>query len=443
MNEECSRSGAPEMRGEISVILEQCRANENFFLSAAFSRPVTRARIDPCDEAFQQLIPQGALFERIKIKPINKSGGVGYFAEFFGKEKSFHRAYDFDEFLSIVKILYPRAFKNLFVHFCRDSQVFTMTALANKKGKITLIDSRQKTSKKTRGESPAHPEHNRVKRYIIPEGEPVPFLVHLGVMTDKGTVIASMQKKFRQINRFLEHVDDCVKVFGGIEGIKQAASDQDHAFRIMDFGCGKSYLTFAVHHLFTRVYGVPVEITGIDQKEDVVSHCQELAQHLSCAGLSFTACDIARYASDESHAPPDLLIALHACDMATDAALAYAVRRNVRAILCAPCCQHELNALLDSKNAGGAFAPFMRHGLLKERFASLATDAIRASQLEGAGYAVQLLEFIDDDNTPKNLLIRAVKTPAERGTSGKDPLSQALGVTLSLETLLGQRDSIN
>jgi hypothetical protein len=258
-------------------------------------------------------------------------------------------------------------------------------------------------------------------------------------MTDKGTVVASMQKKFRQINRFLEYVDDCVKVFGGVQGITHDAAGQSSAFRIMDFGCGKSYLTFAVHHLFTRVYGIPVEFTGIDQKKDVVSHCQELARHLSCEGLSFVSRSIARYASDESFAPPDLLIALHACDIATDEALAYAVTRNVRAILCAPCCQHELNALIDSKNIRGEFAPFTRHGLLKERFAALATDAIRTAHLENANYAVRLLEFVDDENTPKNLLIRAVKTNAGSIPSGKDPLSKALGVTLSLENLLNAR----
>jgi SAM-dependent methyltransferase len=428
VNEEYCRAKTPE----ISAILEQCQANRNFFLSAAFSRPVTRAREGFCAEASKQLIPQGALFERVKIKPINKNGGIGYFAEFFGKEKSFHRAYDFDEFLGAVTILFPRAFKNFVVNFCRDSQVFTMTALSNKKGKITLIDSRQKTNQET----PALHEHNRVKRYIIPEGDPVPFLVHLGVMTDKGMVIASMQKKFRQINRFLESVDGCVKVFGGAEGIKQAAADENRAFRILDFGCGKSYLTFAAHHLFTRVYGIPVEITGIDQKKDVVSHCEELARHLSCAGLSFTARDIELFPADAPSAPPDLLIALHACDTATDAALAYAVTRNVRAILCAPCCQHELNALLAAQNTRGEFAPFMRHGLLKERFASLATDAIRTALLENAGYAVQLLEFVDDDTTPKNLLIRAVKTNAGQINTAKDPLSQALGVTLTLENLL-------
>jgi hypothetical protein len=414
----------------IASLLEQCKAHKDLFLSAAFSKPAKGAHL--YEDGAGTFVPCTGALCKVKIKPVGKNGGVGYFAEFFTKEKSFHRTYSFDEFLKIVPLLFPRTFKTCAVNFCGDSLSFGITALANKKEKITLLNSRPKTN----AQSCTLTGQNRVKRYIISEGEPVPFLVNLGVMTPKGTVAASKQKKFRQINRFLEYVDGCVKVFGGVEGIKRAAQEKKRAFAIMDFGSGKSYLTFAIHHLFTRVYGIPVEITGIEQKKDVAAHCEELARRLSCEGLSFIA---ARFTADAAFPAPDLLITLHACDTATDDALAFAVKNNVRAILCVPCCQHELNALLDFKNAPKEFAPFIKHGLLKERFAALATDAIRAMQLENAGYAVQLLEFIDDENTPKNLLIRAIKTNAENFALHKDPLSQSLGVSLTLEQLLKKR----
>ncbi|WP_409344135.1 class I SAM-dependent methyltransferase [Paenibacillus sp. MBLB4367] len=233
--------------------------------------------------------------------------------------------------------------------------------------------------------------HNRQKRYVLEEGKPVPFLVELGVMNGEGKVLAAKYDKFRQINRFLEMVDDVAPHLA--EGRK---------LHIIDFGCGKSYLTFALYHYLTQVRGLDIDVTGLDLKADVIAHCESLARRLGYDGLRFLVGDISRY-TDRSHV--DMVVTLHACDTATDAALEKAVRWGADVILSVPCCQHELFGQIESQ----ALAPLLTHGILKERFAALATDAARARLLELVGYRTQMLEFIDLEHTPKNLLIRAVK----------------------------------
>ena len=211
-------------------------------------------------------------------------------------------------------------------------------------------------------------EHDRRKQYLLEEGTPVPFLVELGVMTPDGKVRKSRYDKFRQVNRFLELVDDVVP-----------SLRPEGTLRVVDFGCGKSYLTFAIHHLLTELRGRSVEIVGLDLKEDVIATCASFAERSGAAGLRFERGDIASFEADED---VDLVVSLHACDTATDEALAQAVRWQADAILAVPCCQKEAYRQLESQ----LLAPLLRHGLAKERFAALVTDTLRAQLLELAGY---------------------------------------------------------
>ncbi|MEA5038691.1 MAG: SAM-dependent methyltransferase [Clostridiaceae bacterium] len=243
--------------------------------------------------------------------------------------------------------------------------------------------------------------HNRQKNYLLPEGVAVPALVDLGVMTSDGRVVQSKYDKYRQINRFLEYLADLPLESDG------------HPLRVVDFGCGKSYLTFVVYYYLTELRKLPVEIIGLDLKRQVIEDCSTVAEKYGYSHLRFLCCDIKDYVPDT---PPDLVISLHACDTATDHALFNAVTWGARFILSAPCCQHELNL----STGAGAFPPLTGYGILKERFCALATDALRCKLLEWQGYDTQILEFIDLAHSPKNLLIRAKKggvSPAARQKS--------------------------
>jgi SAM-dependent methyltransferase len=244
--------------------------------------------------------------------------------------------------------------------------------------------------------------HNRAKGHLIPEGIPCPFLIEIGVMTPEGKVRQSMTRKFRQINRFLEFVEDIVPAL---------ESHSDRELRVVDFGCGKSYLTFAIHHLLTQIHRRKVRIIGLDRKLDVMRHCSEIAERLQCRGLEFRHGDISAHQETERI---DLAVSLHACDTATDDALLQAIHWQSQVILAVPCCQHELARQIHNPD----WSPLLRHGILKEHLSSLATDSLRALALEARGYATQVMEFIDLEHTAKNLLIRAVRRPPTN--DGKD-----------------------
>ena len=248
----------------------------------------------------------------------------------------------------------------------------------------------------------------------------MPFLVELGVMTPEGAVRKSRYDKFRQVNRFLELVDDVVP-----------SLRPEGTLRVVDFGCGKSYLTFAIHHLLTVLRGREVELVGLDLKEDVIAACSALAERSGAAGLRFERGDIAGFDAGED---VDLVVSLHACDTATDEALAQAVRWGADAILAVPCCQKEAYRQLESS----LLAPLLRHGLAKERFGALVTDALRAQLLELAGYRTQLVEFVALEHTAKNVLIRAVKgKPAGADVRrAYEELRDSLGLDPALERLL-------
>ena len=231
-------------------------------------------------------------------------------------------------------------------------------------------------------------EHNRGKTYLLPEGEAVPALVDLGVFTQQYTSVHSRYDKYKQINRFLELIDDSLRSF------------PRKSIRIMDFGCGKSYLTFILYYYLTEKRGLDAEILGYDLKADVVENCNKIAERYGYEKLRFILGDVSR---DTVDSEIDMLVTLHACDTATDYALDYAIRNHVPYVFSVPCCQHEVNL---SIHKGGDLDIFMKHGLLKERASALLTDAIRSEIMERCGYEVDVIEFVDLSHTPKNLMLR-------------------------------------
>lgn len=274
------------------------------------------------------------------------------------------------------------SFKNALV----ETQSFTANVLVSKKGTITIKKKMNASAKQPK----ISLSHNRKKKYILEEGIPVPFLIDLGVMTQNGNIINAHYDKFRQINRFLEYIEDILP-----------SLPTGRELRILDFGCEKSYLTFAIYYYLKVLKGYPVRITGLDLKEDVIRHCNELAVKYGYDKLEFLCGDIAYY---DGCSQVDMVVTLHACDTATDYALAKAVGWGAKVILSVPCCQHELNKQMKND----LLSPVLHYGILKERMAALITDGLRAQILEANGYRTQILEFIDMAHTPKNLLIRAV-----------------------------------
>ena len=262
-----------------------------------------------------------------------------------------------------------------------------LTVLVSKKGKVTIKCQR----KQMPGDKKPLLSHNRSKKYVLEEGKPVPFLVELGVQTKEGKIVRSRYDKFRQINRYLEFVEDILP-----------SLKKEGPVHVIDFGCGKSYLTFALYYYLHEVKGLEVSITGLDLKEDVIDNCNLLAQKYGYKDLCFLKGDISTF---EGAKQVDMVVTLHACDTATDYAIQKAIEWNAKVIFTVPCCQHEVNKQLESE----LLEPVLKYGLLKERIAALLTDGIRAELLCQAGYDTQILEFIDMEHTPKNILIRAVK----------------------------------
>lgn len=363
-------------------------------LSAVFSKPSKT-----CQEIF------GKPYIKIRIwkNPSPSAKKQNKFqAEFFTEKQAFQKSFTAEQAREFIEKHAGTAFKNCIVK----TDTEEITTMANKKGEIKVF---RKAAKNFSAEQKFSNNFNRIKNYILQEGNPVPFLIELGVMTKDGKVVAQKYDKFRQINRFLEFINDIIE---SIEKLNGASYTQKNPLRIVDFGSGKSYLTFAVYYFLTELKKIPVYITGLDLKEDVIKNCDSLAKKLGCENLEFKIGNIADYSSEKN---PDIIITLHACDTATDFALDYAVKHNAKAILSVPCCQHEINSQLEKQKikSESPFASIERFGILRERFAAIATDAIRAELLEQCGYTVQVLEFIDMSHTPKNILIRAVKKQSD------------------------------
>ena len=326
---------------------------------------------------------------KICARPVLKNKSLLFQIEEYTKTQVFHKnltAGDAGSYLtgklSSDTSSQTASFKNALV----ETQSFTANVLVSKKGTITIKKKVNASAKQPK----ISLSHNRKKKYILEEGIPVPFLIDLGVMTQNGSIVNAHYDKFRQINRFLEYIEDILP-----------SLPTGRELRILDFGCGKSYLTFAIYYYLKVLKGYPVRITGLDLKEDVIRHCNELAVKYGYDKLEFLCGDIAYY---DGCSQVDMVVTLHACDTATDYALAKAVGWGAKVILSVPCCQHELNKQMKND----LLSPVLHYGILKERMAALMTDGLRAQILEANGYRTQILEFIDMAHTPKNLLIRAV-----------------------------------
>ena len=326
---------------------------------------------------------------KICARPVLKNKSLLFQIEEYTKTQVFHKnltAGDAGSYLtgklSSDTSSQTAEFKNALV----ETKSFTANVLVSKKGTITIKKKMNTSAKQPK----ISLSHNRKKKYILEEGIPVPFLIDLGVMTQNGNIVNAHYDKFRQINRFLEYIEDILP-----------SLPTGRELRILDFGCGKSYLTFAIYYYLKVLKGYPVRITGLDLKEDVIRHCNELAVKYGYDKLEFLCGDIAYY---DGCSQVDMVVTLHACDTATDYALAKAVGWGAKVILSVPCCQHELNKQMKND----LLSPVLHYGILKERMAALMTDGLRAQILEANGYRTQILEFIDMAHTPKNLLIRAV-----------------------------------
>lgn len=332
---------------------------------------------------------------KVKIRPLSLKGELVFQAEEYTAKQAFHKNMNRAEVL----LYLPKLLTGDFRQAELSSGLGSATVLVSKKGMMTVKSKRIYQPKMTA--VPVLPEHNRQKRYVLAEGIPVPFLVDLGVMTAEGKVVRSQYDKFRQINRFLEFIEDILPKL-----------DKTRETTIIDFGCGKSYLTFAMYYYLYQLKGYPIRIIGLDLKKDVIERCNQLARRYEFEHLDFYYGDIADY---EGVSQVDMVVTLHACDTATDYALEKAVRWGAKVILSVPCCQHELNGQIKNE----LLQPVLQYGLIKERMAALYTDAIRAELLERMGYRTQILEFIDLEHTPKNLLIRAVKEGAPKKNGGE------------------------
>ena len=354
---------------------------------------------------------------KVRIRQIELKGSVCYQASSTVGTKVLHSNYSREEVIAYVEQSFQEGgFSQLQVQGrCKDGSV-----LVSKKGKVTV-----KVKEHQAKEPVQILAHNRVKQYILKEGTPVPFLVDLGVMNKEGKIHRPAYDKFKQINRFLEFIEDILP-----------ALSREREVTILDFGCGKSYLTFAMYYYLKELKKYDVHIIGLDLKEDVIRHCSELARSYGYEKLHFYQGDIAGY---EGVSSVDMVVTLHACDTATDFALAKAVEWGAQVILSVPCCQHELNRQIRND----VLQPVMRYGILKERMAALITDGFRAELLESKGYETQLLEFIDMEHTPKNILIRAVKTGKKKSRDSFAESMKELHVNPTLDRLLYPEESIS
>ena len=321
--------------------------------------------------------------EKIKIRPVLMKDKLLFQETIYAGTKVFHENFSKEE-------LIERLIENFRFHFKQgelENKEFRGTVLVSKKGKVTVKIKRNVIQEKEIDLS-----HNRVKKYILEEGKPVPFLIELGVQGKDGRIIKAKYDKFKQINRYLEFIRDILPIL-----------PKERTVNIIDFGCGKSYLTFAMYYYLKVLNGYDIRVIGLDLKEDVISKCNALAEKFGYNdALKFIRGDISTFEGDYQ---PDMVVTLHACDTATDHALEKAVRWGAKVILSVPCCQHEVNKQITCKE----LEPILKYGLLKERISALLTDGIRANLLEQMGYDTQILEFIDMEHTPKNLLIRAVR----------------------------------
>ena len=354
---------------------------------------------------------RAAMAQKVKSRPVLLKEELNFQVTEYKGKQVFHENLKKQEASDYI----ADQMENFFGQMVLESTTKIVNVLVSKKGTVTIKQKQQKNEIK-----PKELSHNRKKRYILEEGIAVPFLVDLGVQTKEGKIVHSRYDKFRQINRFLEFIQDIVEDL-----------PKGRELTIVDFGCGKSYLTFAMYHYLKVMKGFDIRVIGLDLKEDVIAYCNELKDKYGYEKMSFTTGDIASYTGVDA---VDMVVTLHACDTATDYALEKAVKWGASVILSVPCCQHELNYQMKNEELSAV----LKYGLLKERIAALVTDGLRAEMLEQCGYDTQVLEFIDMEHTPKNILIRGVKKNKETKADFEkyDNCCKALGVDPMLGRLL-------
>ncbi len=334
--------------------------------------------------------------QKVTVRPISVKGGLRYQIETFRDNKAFHRNVEAEELLLIAEKELEGRYRQVLLVSGRESAQYVL---------------RQRGDYKKSSSSPSLPRpggvesHNRAKEYILREGENIPALVDLGIFTQDFKIVRSRYDKYKQINRFIELVDQELKDYPGRE------------ISILDFGCGKSYLTFILYYYFAVKRGMRAKIIGYDLKADVVENCSRIAEKYGYDRLRFEKADVSRDLLSQEHI--DMVVTLHACDTATDYALDYAVKHGVKYIFSVPCCQHEINSGI---HKGGELDILLEHGIIRERVCALLTDSIRTAVLQSRGYEVDVIEFIDFEHSPKNIMLRARYTGKERRKS----LEQAL-----------------
>ncbi|WP_310604400.1 class I SAM-dependent methyltransferase [Anaerosporobacter sp.] len=324
---------------------------------------------------------------KIKIRPILLQDVLHFQVEQYEGKQVFHSNDTKEDIMEKAEKWLTEDFKQVEIRTKERQYII----LISKKGKVTIKKKEQKVIGVKQNLT-----HNRTKQYLLQEGTVVPFLVDLGVMTAEGKIVHAKYDKFKQINRYLEFIEDIIPSL-------EAVLKQKDELTIIDFGCGKSYLTFAMYYYLHEVKGYNIHVIGLDLKDEVIKNCNGLAKRYEYKKLEFLHGDIATYEGVDF---VDMVVTLHACDTATDYALHKAVTWGAKVILSVPCCQHEVNKQIQCD----ILEPVLKYGLIQERTSALITDSMRASLLEILGYKTQILEFIDMEHTPKNILIRAVKT---------------------------------
>lgn len=358
---------------------------------------------------------KGSDISKVKIRPVMLKDTLVFQVTEYKGAQVFHENYDKTQLIDKIENYLQNDFKQMEL-ICITMQA---TVLVSKKGKVTI------KKKQIQSEKKVDLSHNKTKKYILQEGILVPFLVDLGVQTKEGKIVRSNYDKFRQINRYLEFIADIMPIL-----------PKDRTINIIDFGCGKSYLTFALYYYMKILCKRDIQVIGLDLKEKVIEDCNALAVRYGYDKLKFVTGDVSTYTGEGN---VDMVVTLHACDTATDYAIEKAVKWGAKVIFTVPCCQHEVNMQISNEQ----LQPLLKYGLIKERMSALITDAIRANLLEEMGYQVQVMEFIDMEHTPKNILIRAVKeNDNKEKNTGIDELTKKLHVRNTLQELLADRKDI-
>lgn len=350
---------------------------------------------------------------KVKIRPIMLKNTIVFQVTEYKGAQVFHENYEKEALIEKIEEYLREKFKQMEL----TTTSVQATVLISKKGKVTMKKKGIKSGQQ------ADLSHNKAKKYILQEGTLVPFLVDLGVQTKEGKIVRSNYDKFRQINRYLEFIADIMPIL-----------PKDRIINIIDFGCGKSYLTFALYYYMKIVCGRDIQVIGLDLKEKVIEDCNALAARYGYENLKFVTGDVSTYTGEGN---VDMVVTLHACDTATDYAIEKAVKWGAKVIFTVPCCQHEVNKQIENEQ----LQPLLKYGLIKERMSALITDAIRANLLEEQGYQVQVMEFIDMEHTPKNILIRAVKEKEGSGkNTGIEELTEFLQVRNTLQELFSAKE---